>query len=406
MKSLILFNKTPFPVIDGGTMAAHSLAESVINLSESTVLVPFSTAKHPVKSELLPKKWKGKAILEHVEADTSIKPVGFLKSMADGTSYHMQRVRDSKTRHSVLSIMQKHRPDVVIVDGLFGLAYAQIIKTAFDVPVIYRSHNVEHRIWEDLAAKEKNPFKKTTVQILADRLRREEYDMMRFTDGVFFISSADAEWFDQSGFRKPHEVLFPSFEESFFERKFKPSPFLDELRLFHLGAMDWAPNVEAITHFTDKIWPKLREEFGKKISFHAAGRHMPDSLLNKKVDGVYFSESVPDFMTFANAHHLMAVPLISGSGIRMKIAEAMVSGIPVITTTLGIQGIPVEKNKEYLLADNPKDWSKRIGDILSGKIDLNVISQSARERGRALFSPEAAEKTMDKLIDGILTIRS
>lgn len=387
-------------------MAANSLAEAVIAMSESTILVPFSTAKHPVRPNLFPKAWKGKAILESVETDTSIKPIGLLKSMADGTSYHMQRVRDSNTRHAMLSIMQKHRPDLVIVDGLFGLAYAQIIKTAFDVPVIYRSHNVEHRIWEDLAEKEKNPFKKTTLKILSDRLRREEYDMMRFTDGVFFISSADAEWFVNEGFRKPHEVLFPSFEESFFERKFTITSIEKELRLFHIGAMDWTPNVEAIVHFTEKIWPKLREEFGTKISFHAAGRHMPDFLLQKKIEGVTFSESVPNFMAFAQKHHLMAVPLLSGSGIRMKIAEAMVSGIPVITTSQGIQGIPAEKNKEYLLADTAKDWSKRIGDILSGKTDLNSISQAGVKKGRELFSPASAEKTMEKLIENILAIRS
>lgn len=392
-------------MVDGGTMAANSLAQSIVSLCDFTVLVPFSTTKHPVKPKLFPKEWKEKAVLESVETDTSLKTVGLLKSMADGTSYHMQRVRDSNTRHAVLSIMQKHRPDVVIVDGLFGLAYAQIIKTAFDVPVLYRSHNVEHRIWEDLASKEKNPFKKTTVKILADRLRREEYDMMRFTDGVFFISSADAEWFENSGVRKPHEVLYPSFERSFFDRQFKINPVQNELKMFHVGAMDWAPNVEAITHFAEKIWPKLREEFGNKISFHAAGRHMPEQLLLKKVEGFTFSEAVPNFMEFAQAHHIMAVPLISGSGIRMKIAEAMVSGIPVITTTLGIQGIPAEKNKEFLLADTPKDWSKRIAEIFTGKANLQAISDSARAKGEQLFSQEAARSTVDSLMHHILEIR-
>lgn len=386
-------------------MAANSLAASVIAVSESTVLVPFSTAKHPVQENLFPKAWREKAVLETVEADTGIKTVGFLKSMADGTSYHMQRVRDSKTRHAVLSIMQKHRPDIVVVDGLFGLAYAQIIKTAFDVPVIYRSHNVEHRIWADLADKEKNPFKGTTLKILADRLRREEYDMMRFIDGVFFISEDDAKWFEATGVIKPSTVLYPSFDKSFFDRKFSVPPIQDELKMFHIGAMDWAPNLEAIRHFTEKVWPVLRAEFGQKISFHAAGRNMPESLLNKKIEGVTFSGSVPDFMEFAGDYHLMAVPLISGSGIRMKIAEAMVSGIPVITTGMGIKGIPAEPKKEVLLADNPKDWIKRVDDILAGKTDLQKISHASVAKGRELFSPEAAIYTIDTFIGNIFSVR-
>jgi len=399
LKSLILFNKSPFPVLDGGTMASHSLAEAVITQNDSTVLAPFSTYKHPVDADLFPEKWKTKALLESISADTRIKPVSLIKSVADGTSYHMQRVRDSDTRHQVLSIMSKHRPDIVFVDGLFGLAYAQIIKTAFDVPVIYRSHNIEHRIWEELAAKEKNPVKKTTLKILAGRLKSEEFDMMRFTDAALFISAEDAAWFVANDFRKPYEVLYPSFEPSFFERNFKPAPLENTLNMFHLGAMDWAPNLEAIIHFTEKIWPQLRAEFGSKITFHAAGRHMPESLLNKKVEGLKFSESVPDFMDFANMHHLMVVPLLSGSGIRMKIAEAMASGIPVLSSSAGISGIPAEKNKTVLIADSVKDWTKRIGDILSHKTDLQKLASAGREQALSLFSAEVAAQTAARIIE-------
>lgn len=399
MKSLILFNKSPFPVLDGGTMASHSLAEAVISQNDLTVLAPFSTYKHPVNADLFPEKWKAKAILEFISADTRIKPVSLIKSVADGTSYHMQRVRDSETRHQVLSIMSKHRPDIVFVDGLFGLAYAQIIKTAFDVPVIYRSHNIEHRIWEELAAKEKNPVKKTTLKILAGRLKSEEFDMMRFTDAALFISAEDAAWFVENDFRKPYEVLYPSFEPSFFERNFKPAPLENTLNMFHLGAMDWAPNVEAIVHFTEKIWPQLRAEFGSKISFHAAGRHMPEALLNKKMEGLTFSESVPDFMDFANMHHLMVVPLLSGSGIRMKIAEAMASGIPVLSSSAGISGIPAEKNKAVLIADSVKEWTKRIADILSHKTDLQKLAAAGRQQALSLFSSEAAAQTAARIIE-------
>ncbi|MCG9910939.1 MAG: glycosyltransferase [Flavobacteriales bacterium] len=403
MKTLILFNKSPLKVTDGGTMAAHSLTDVIVNQSEFTVIAPFSTHKHPVNAKDFPKKWKEKAVLESIQADTRLRPTGFIKSMADGSSYHMQRVRDSDTRHQVLSLISKYRPDVVVLDGLFGLAYAEIVKSAFDIPVLYRSHNVEHLIWKELAEKEKNPLKKTTLTILANRLKAEEFDMLRFVDGIFFISAEDSGKIMEkgSGMMKPYEVLFPSFDESFFNRKFIPSAETEPLKLFHLGAMDWAPNLEAVTHFVEVIWPEIRKAYGDRVTFHAAGVRMPESLLNRKIPGVTFSGKVPDFMEFANTHHLMAVPLISGSGIRMKIAEAMVSGIPVIASTHAIGGIPAQKNKEFLQADSAKEWIKQLGDILSGKTDLHKLAQAGRTKAQALFSEEAANAVVKTLFEKI-----
>lgn len=401
MKSLILFNKSPFPATDGGTMAAYSLAEAVMASSDFTVLVPFSTSKHRVDDTLIPPYWKSKTILEPVEADTRIKPVRMLKSMADGSSYHMQRVRDSETRNKVLHIIQKHRPDVIVLDGLFGLAYAEIIKSAYDIPLLYRSHNVEHKIWEELAAQEKNPIKRGTLSILAGRLKSEEWDMLRYADGVFFISDRDAAYFQEMGFRKPVEVLFPSFGDSFFQRQFSIPPVIETLRLFHLGAMDWAPNVEAVDYFLAKILPTLRSEFGSRVQFHAAGRHMPTHLLKVKADGFSCSGAVPDFMDFASGFHAMAVPLLSGSGIRMKIAEAMVSGIPVIASEPAMRGIPARNKKEFLLADKPKDWIKVVGYLLDGQTDLADLATHARKKASTLFSAQASEETVRRLFDRV-----
>ena len=382
-------------------MAAYSLAESVMACSSQTVMVPFSTYKHRVDAKFFPKHWKEKALMEPVDADTKIKPVRMLKSMADGSSYHMQRVRDSETRTKVLNIIQKHRPDLIILDGLFGLAYAEIIKSAFDIPILYRSHNVEHKIWEELAVKEKNPLKKGTLSILAGRLKSEEWDMLRFTDGVFFISADDAGYFQDWGFRKPYEVLFPSFDESFFNRRFIIPPQDRLLRLFHLGAMDWAPNVEAVEYFLNKVWPALREKFGEKVTFHAAGRHMPAHLLKHSAPGFSCSGTIPDFMEFASGFHAMAVPLLSGSGIRMKIAEAMVSGIPVMASEPAIRGIPARKNKEFVQADTPKDWVKAVGAIMEGKIHLSEIAESAAKKAQELFSAQASEQTVRRLIEKV-----
>jgi polysaccharide biosynthesis protein PslH len=96
-----------------------------------------------------------------------------------------------------------------------------------------------------------------------------------------------------------------------------------------------------------EVWSKCQEnEQLKKVVLHIAGRNAPNWLKNLNIKNVVFQGEIDDAQAFINQHSIIVVPLLSGSGIRVKILESMMLGKVVITTSLGLEGIPATKAKE------------------------------------------------------------
>jgi glycosyltransferase involved in cell wall biosynthesis len=147
-------------------------------------------------------------------------------------------------------------------------------------------------------------------------------------------------------------------------------------KLFHIGAMNWEPNREAMNWFSDEIWPLIQKE---DLSFHMAGRSMSAhyekmTQANFKVHGEV--ESMHDFM---NANDIMIVPLLSGSGMRIKIIEGMAMGKTVISTSLGAEGINCKHNESIIIADTAKEFAAAIKELIAAPEKVNRIGKAARK---------------------------
>ena len=129
----------------------------------------------------------------------------------------------------------------------------------------------------------------------------------------------------------------------------------NELKVYHIGSMDWMPNLEAINGFIENTLPTVLNEF-PSFEFHIAGRKMPAYLHDRKIPGIVSWGEVESAEAFARNFQIMLVPLLSGSGIRIKILEAFAMGIAVISTEQGIRGLDVDDRKEYYRAETPEEW--------------------------------------------------
>ena len=130
--------------------------------------------------------------------------------------------------------------------------------------------------------------------------------------------------------------------------------------LFFIGALDWLPNQEGLTWFLNRVFGKLIAEM-PRLEFHIAGRNAPEHFvkrLNHK--NISYHGEVDDAREFMQSYHIMVAPLLTGSGIRIKILEAMALGRPVVTTSVGIEGIPAKNNKDLLVSDDPEGFKDQI----------------------------------------------
>ena len=166
--------------------------------------------------------------------------------------------------------------------------------------------------------------------------------------------------------------------------------------------MDWLPNVEGIENFILEIFPEILKSF-PAIELHLAGKAMPDSFNKHKSKNIFIHGQVEDSNTFIANFDTLIVPIESGSGIRVKVLEAMAQGKTVISTSQGIDGIDAENGKEFLLANNIHDWIKAI-EYLNNQENYSTMSKAGTEFIRKNYSEEELRRQLFTFIQKRLSI--
>jgi glycosyltransferase involved in cell wall biosynthesis len=147
---------------------------------------------------------------------------------------------------------------------------------------------------------------------------------------------------------------------------------------YHIGSLEWMPNREALEWFLSDIWPSLKSNH-PDLEFYVAGKKMPDSVKNIRENGVFMLGEVDSATEFIADKGVCIVPLLSGSGIRIKILEAMSAGKVVISTSIGAQGIDYEDGKSILIANTADEFSAALSQLEQDENFARGVAVNARE---------------------------
>ena len=150
--------------------------------------------------------------------------------------------------------------------------------------------------------------------------------------------------------------------------------------LFYLGALDWEPNIEGLYWFFEKIWPKIIMD-NPSLSISVAGRNASDAtikFLKKQANLIYLGE-IEDAYAYIRQQGIMLVPLLSGSGMRIKIIEGMALSKVVIATSVAMEGIDAKDEQDFLLADDEKQFIEKIAFLLKKPEKYQEIAKNARD---------------------------
>jgi len=146
--------------------------------------------------------------------------------------------------------------------------------------------------------------------------------------------------------------------------------------VFYFGSMDWMPNQEAVRWFLENCWEKISKAV-PDAKFIIAGRGMPQSFLQLNLPNVLVIENVKDSKTFFEQYQIMAVPLLSGSGLRIKIIEGMAYGKPIVSTSIGAEGIYCDPKNDIIIADTPENFSAVVIELLNDPLKREKLENNA-----------------------------
>lgn len=377
MKILFITNKIPYPPNDGGAIATLSLIRGLSELGHDVVVWSLNTSKHHVELDSIPKHLTKDISWNAYNINTDIRVSELISNyLFSGKPYIARRFYSHEAVESLESVLKADQFDIVQIEGLYMLQYIPVIRRVLGsrILVSFRAHNIEHEIWQRRLNLEKNIFKKHYISVLSRRIRTFKSVYLNQYDLLIPITERDADFFLKFGNIKPVKVI-PVGIETETKSEYKHEKEDD---IFFLGALDWAPNLEGLHWFVEKVFPLLRNEM-KTLSFHVAGRNASMALIDLlKKEQIVFHGEVPDATKFMLDHGVMIVPLFSGSGMRVKIVEGMSLGKAIVSTTIGAEGIPYTIGEEIVIADNVETMVEKIRYLLLNQEKVREMGEKAR----------------------------
>lgn len=390
MKILQLCLKPPLPARDGGCIAMNNITQGLLAAGHKVKILTIFTQKHDFDPENLPPDYLEATSIEGVYVDTRINAVDAFANFITSDSYNISRFFSTDYDIKLTKLLQKEDFDIIHLESLFMTPYLGTIRRICSTPVVLRSHNLEFIIWEKIARGTRNIAKRAYLNYLSKKLRTYELSMLNEVSGIAAISEEDKRRFLDLGVKKrirtiPFGVNFPDYN-------LMPSAKA-ELALFHLGAMDWEPNLEGILWFLQDIWPGIHRTY-PQLKLYLGGRNMPDEMMQANYPGVTMVGEVENAMDFIRSKAIMIVPLLSAGGIRVKIIEGLALGRAVISTTLGAEGLDCTNGKNIMLADRADEWIDAVGKLISDDATLNSIAEKGREHALAHFDNSAITQSL------------
>ncbi|HFB99505.1 MAG TPA: glycosyltransferase [Phaeodactylibacter sp.] len=375
MKILQLCKKFPYPLKDGESIAVTYLSKALNQLGCKMTLLTMNTKKHYFNINELPDNYDHYQSIHFTDVNNEVKPFDAFLNLFSEDSYHISRFISPEFELKLIALLKSNHFDIVQIETVHLAPYIPIIRQYSDAKIAMRAHNVEFEIWQRIADNTRFFPKKWYLNHLTKKLKRYEVGQLKQYDMMVAITQRDLDFFKKLGYKNKGIATPIGLDISDYEPNYKT--FNQELSLSFIGALDWMPNYEGLMWFLENVWQQLSERF-PNLKFHIAGRHTPDSLMNLKMKNVKVYGEIPDANQFINAHSIMVVPLLSGGGMRAKILEGMALGKVILSTTLGLEGIEAQHEKEVFIADTPKEIIENISFAIQNKKHLLRMGQNAR----------------------------
>jgi len=400
MKILFLAPRLPYPADTGGKIRTLNILKQLADFAEID-LVCFSFRKDDagISRQLRRQVRVNVHLVPHREPnwEEKIRLLFF-----DTRPFPVAKYFSPAMKARIRTLTAQCVYDAVHFDHIHMAQYRQELK---NIPAVVDEHNVEYRILERCAQVEKNRVRKLIYARQIEKTQEYERAAVAACTACTAVSSDDAEtlraltgsktnvrvvpngvdteYFTPQATRhtshatshKPHTTRHTSLETGDMPH--------DTGRTAHIvftGSMDWLPNDDAMRFFIKDIFPLLKTQkpdiildiIGKGPSAKLRRLARRDSFIN-------ITGRVDDVRTFIAAAAVFIVPLRIGGGTRLKILEAMAMAKPVVSTTLGAEGIAYTEGKNILLADQPADFAQKILDLLRQPKTAHKIGEKGRE---------------------------
>jgi glycosyltransferase involved in cell wall biosynthesis len=274
--------------------------------------------------------------------------------------------------------------------------YAQSLNGLIDGPRVVVAHNVESVIWQRYHETERNPLKRWYIGRQWRKFERFERRALGEATRTVAVSDVDAERLHHNFGVERVDVVENGVDTAYFH---PPEPTRRRPgRMLFLGSLDWRPNLDGLVEMLDKVFPVVRAE-EPAATLAIVGRNPPDWLRRcaEATPGVELFADVPDVRPYLAECALMVVPLRIGGGSRLKILESLSSGVPVISTRVGAEGLCLETGRHLTSVESIDGLAPALVDAIRHPDAAAAQAKAGREEVLRRYDWDALAEKMERV---------
>jgi glycosyltransferase involved in cell wall biosynthesis len=345
----------------------------------------YSTRSYPFQYKILDKRSPG-FFAQLVKGVFSPVPVAVSRFHPPGMSEFLE------------NLIRTEGFDKAVVDHLAPTAYFPRLEQA-----VFFQHNVETVIWRRHVEHATNPLRRMYFRMQAERMYEYERRVSRASGHIVAVSAIDAD-----EMRKLFDVTRVSEIPTGVNMEyFTPTEAAKATTdLVFIGSMDWLPNVDGMLYFVREILPIIRRT-RPETTLAIVGRTPPPEIveLGKQDPQIQVTGTVPDIRPHVWGAKLSVVPLRIGGGTRLKIYESMAARVPVVSTTIGAEGLEINPPGDIRIADTPEAFAAECLELLSDDKTRRNIADAGWNLVSTRFSWDSVSRCFEKILEAGPSIR-
>lgn len=348
-RMLVITSEPPWPPRSGGHLRTFNIHSALSEHMDIRIVCPVGRSKFP-GAKAAESTGCSFDFVEVEDRTLLGEARRILTAQQDREPYVMFRRHDWPALHEHWrKAIDEFEPHVLWFDHIDSYLYHRELSRS-ECPAIIDMHNVYSLILSRLATESRNPLKRVALKIEANRMARMERRACNEMDAVVAVSRSECIHFEELGAKRVW--LAPNGVSASTKPDFTSRQCVAERPIvLFLGAMNWQPNVSAALHLANKVFPEILRRY-PHAQLKLVGRDpVPVVRALGELPGVTVTGTVPDVAPYLSEATVMAVPLESGGGTRLKILESFAAGLPVVSTPVGVEGIAAEDGVHLLVAE-------------------------------------------------------
>lgn len=393
MRILVVSTQFPFPPRFGFARRVYHLTRHLARHHDVTLL-SYAGRKDAAGVTGLREELRVE-VVEREQRPLGAKRLAQLVSMASPRPFSCRAVHSKAMQRAITDLCAREDYDVVQLESslLCGLAAAS------PAAVVLDEHNVEYEVFARMHKGERGRARRAFNRVEHARFRRFEQRWWRRVAACIVTSGREAEIVRSYAPGTPTAVVPNGVDLAYFSANGAES---EPRTLVFNGILDYRPNLDAAHHLVQDIWPRVLRRC-PDARLEIVGRGHAADLQRLRRTGVVVTGEVPDVRLHLDRAAVVGVPIRMGGGTRLKVVEGLAMGKPVVSTTIGCEGISVRDGVHLLVADDPETFASRVVEVFEDADAAGALGTAGRELAEREYSWDLAGERLDALYRQLLT---